>query len=39
MTKFRVKLCTLLATVFVACVMCGVCMFTFADGASAGSRR
>lgn len=33
MTKFRVKLCTLLATVFVACVMCGVCMFTFADGA------
>ena len=37
MTKFRVKLCTLLATVFVACVMCGVCMFTFADGASAAA--
>lgn len=37
MTKFRVKLCTLLATIFVACVMCGVCLFTFADGANAAT--
>lgn len=28
MTKFRIKLCTLLATLLVACIVCGACLFT-----------